>query len=269
MVDNTASTEAQLTVLMVDDEQIVLDSARKLLSKEPLRFVTAQSAAEGLTLLEAGDIQVVLTDLKMPAMNGLEFTERVKERWPAIPVVMVTGYATIRTAIQAMRLGAFDYIAKPFTKAELRGIVKRALHLAAQVEQSAPSSEGTGNTGGQTDTTKPVLRTLGRNSWMMMQTDGTVLMGVEMAFVKGAGAIQDIDLPRVGDVLRQGAVCLQIFSTDLNCHTVWSPLSGEVVEVNQRLLDDPATALQDPYGEGWLLRITPSNFDAEREVLGL
>ena len=56
---------------------------------------------------------------------------------------------------------------------------------------------------------------------------------------------------------------------DLHCHTVWSPLSGEVVKVNQKLLDDPAKALKDPYGEGWLLRIKPSNFDAEREVLGL
>ena len=269
MAEDAASAKGQLTVLVVDDEQIVLDSVHKLLRKEPLELVTAQSAAEGLTLLEDGGIQVVLTDLKMPGMDGLEFTKQIKQRWPAIPVVMVTGYATIRTAIQAMRLGAFDYIAKPFTKAELRGIVKRALHLAAQVEQSAPSSEDGADAGGQTDTPKPILRTLGRNSWMMTQTDGSVLMGVEMAFVKGAGVIQDIDLPQVGDVLRQGAVCLQIFTTDLNCHTVWSPLSGEVVEVNQRLLDDPATALQDPYGEGWLLRITPSNFEAEREVLGL
>jgi CheY-like chemotaxis protein len=269
MAENATSKKGRLTLLVVDDEQIVLDSARKLLRKEPFELVTAGSAAEGLDLLEGGGIQVVLTDLKMPGMDGLEFTRRIKERWPTIPVVMVTGYATIRTAMQAMRLGAFDYIAKPFTKAELRGIVKRALHLVAEVERDTPYGEAAEDASGQTVTASRGLRTLGRNSWMMMQGDGSVVMGVEMAFVKGAGVIQDIDLPRVGDVLSQGAVCLQIFSSDLNCHTVWSPLSGEVVEVNQRLLDDPAKALEDPYGEGWLLRMAPSNFDAEREMLGL
>lgn len=269
MAENAASAEDRLTVLVVDDEQIVLDSAQKLLRTEPFELVTAQSAAEGLALLEGGGIQVVLTDLKMPGMDGLQFTKEIKQRWPTIPVVMVTGYATIRTAIQAMRLGAFDYIAKPFTKAELLGIVKRALHLVAEVERDTPYGGAAEDASGQAGIAKPGLRTLGRNSWMMMQADGSVLIGVEMAFVEGAGVIQDIDLPQVGDVLRQGSVCLQIFSSALHRHTVWSPLSGEVVEVNQRLLDAPAATLKDPYGEGWLLRIMPSNFDAEREILGL
>jgi glycine cleavage system H protein len=186
--------------------------------------------------------------------------------------------------MQAMKLGAFDYIAKPFTKAELRGIVQRALHLVAEVArdrsgaglagdgQGAGSAEagaaGTGP-GDAATAARPGLRTLGRNSWMMVQRDGSVLIGVEASFVKGAGVIRDIDLPSVGDVLTQGAVCLQIFSADLQCHTVWSPLSGEVIEVNQMLIEDAATALQDPYGEGWLLRVQPSNFEDERKVLGL
>jgi CheY-like chemotaxis protein/glycine cleavage system H lipoate-binding protein len=289
----------RLTILIVDDEQIVLDSARKLLRKEPLRLETALSAGEGLERLEQGDVQVVLTDLMMPGMDGLEFTRRIKERWPAVPVVMVTGYATISTAMQAMKLGAFDYIAKPFTKAELRGIVQRALHLVAEVArdrsgaglaaggqgeggsgQVAEDAAGVGGVAGETGVagagpgdaaaaSRPGLRTLGRNSWMMMQRDGSVLIGVEASFVKGAGVIRDIDLPSVGDVLTQGAVCLQIFSADLQCHTVWSPLSGEVIEVNQMLIKDAATALQDPYGEGWLLRVQPSNFEDERKVLGL
>ena len=106
MAENTDSARGRLTVLVVDDEQIVLDSAQKLLRKEPFEVLTARSAAEGLSLLEGGGIQVVLTDLKMPGMDGLELTKQVKQRWPAIPVVMVTGYATIRTALQAMRMVA-------------------------------------------------------------------------------------------------------------------------------------------------------------------
>jgi CheY-like chemotaxis protein/glycine cleavage system H lipoate-binding protein len=269
MSENDDRSGGELCVLVVDDEQIVLDSARKLLRKDPLCVVTAKSAAEGIELLEKGGIHVVLTDMMMPGMDGLEFTRRIKERWPALPVVMITGYATISTAMQAMKLGAFDYVAKPFTKAELRGIVKRALHLVSEVEQDTPAGAAAGNAAGARDEVPAGLRTLGGNSWMMMEEDGNVRVGVERAFVAAAGTIQDIDMPSVGDVISQGAVCLQIISGDLRSHTVWSPLSGEVIEVNERMQSDPTEALQDPYGEGWLLRIRPSNFEAERQVLGL
>ena len=269
MTEKSDRSGQRMTILFVDDEQIVLDSAKKLLRKEPLTIETAMSASDGLARLEKGGVQVVLTDLKMPGMDGLEFTRKIKEKWPAIPVVMVTGYATISTAMQAMKLGAFDYIAKPFTKAELRGIVKRAMHLVAEVEQGSPLGDSATTPTGSSDSTPPGLRTLGRNSWMMMLRDGSVKIGVEMAFVEKAGDIQDLDLPSVGDVLRQGSVCLRIISANLHCHTVWSPFSGDVLEVNQKLLEDPTTALQDPYGEGWLLRIKPSKFEAERKVLGL
>jgi CheY-like chemotaxis protein len=67
MAENAASAKGQLTVLVVDDEQIVLNSAQKLLRKEPFELITALGAAEGLSLLEGGGIQVVLTDLKMPS----------------------------------------------------------------------------------------------------------------------------------------------------------------------------------------------------------
>jgi CheY-like chemotaxis protein len=258
-----------LTVLVVDDEQIVLDSARKLLRRDPLQVVTAKSAAEGLALLEQGGIHVVLTDMMMPGMDGLEFTRRIKERWPALPVVMITGYATISTAMQAMKLGAFDYVAKPFTKAELRGIVKRAFHLVSEVEQDTPTGTAASNAAGARSQAPAGVRTLGGNSWMMMEEDGAVKVGVERAFVEAAGTVQEIDLPTVGDILSQGAVCLQIISSDLRSHTVWSPLSGKVIAVNPRLGADANAALQDPYGDGWLLRIEPSNFEAERQVLGL
>ena len=98
MAEHAASIKEQLTVLVVDDEQIVLDSAQKLLRKEPFELVTALSAAEGLTLLEGGGIQVVLTDLKMPGMDGLEFTKRVKQRWPAIPGIFRSVSTTWRCA---------------------------------------------------------------------------------------------------------------------------------------------------------------------------
>ncbi len=273
MARGNKNSAEQLTILVVDDEQIVLDSARKLLRKDPLKVVTALSADEGLSILDRDGATVVLTDMMMPGMDGLEFTKQVKQKWPTIPVVMVTGYATISTAMQAMKIGAFDYIAKPFTKAELRGIVRRALHLVAEVEHNTPTGtaaeSAVGKPADDRGKSVPNLRTLGGNCWLLVEEDGRILIGVEKAFVDAAGAVTEIDLPAVGDILSQGAVCLQIFTADLVCHTVWSPVSGEVNEVNQLVADDPTTGLQNPYDTGWLLRIKPSNFEAERKVLGL
>ena len=119
-------------VLVVDDEQVVLDSVRKHLRREAYEIRTVLSGTEAVEILDSGWPEVVITDLMMPGMDGLELLERVRDSSPAIPVIMITGYATMRTALQALRQGAFDYIAKPFTRAELQGVVIRATRQISQ-----------------------------------------------------------------------------------------------------------------------------------------
>jgi glycine cleavage system H protein len=114
-----------------------------------------------------------------------------------------------------------------------------------------------------------MFKSVGDNAWMMMGEGGIVLLGVEHSFVSTIGKIQTINLPAQGDEVRQGGVYLQIFSSDLRSHTVLSPLSGTVVAVNEKVLNDPECILQDPYGEGWLIRLKPSRFDTEIKTLGL
>lgn len=259
-----------LKVLVVDDEQIVLDSAHRHLRHDNYELHKALSAMEGMKLIESESIDVVLTDLMMPEMDGLEFLKVIKEKHPRIPVIMITGYATINTALQSMQLGAFDYVAKPFTKAELRGVVERAAHLVGTGEELKDEEEAEMDPVRESSIihTK-AFKGVGGHTWMMREEDGCVLIGVERTFLSMIGKIQTVDLPGKGDELRQGSVCLQIFTTDLRAHVVWSPLSGEVREVNKTWLNDPDKASHDPYAEGWLLRIMPSNFEGEVKVLGL
>jgi len=180
-----------------------------------------------------------------------------------VPVVMVTGYARIRTALQAMQLGAFDYIAKPFSKKELLGVLKRASELAQGNRENSDNSDNPDPLKADT------IKTIGDFSWMILEEDGHVRLGVERSFLYPIGKIQSIYLPAAGDILRQGGAYLQIFSADMRAHSIMSPLSGVITEVNQKVLDDPNSALQDPYGDGWLVRLKPTRFDADREVLGL
>jgi CheY-like chemotaxis protein/glycine cleavage system H lipoate-binding protein len=260
--------ETKLNVLVVDDEQIVLDSAERHLRHDGYILHKALSAQEALDAFEKGAIDIVLTDLMMPEMDGLELLKTIKLEHPNVPVIIITGYATINTALQAMQLGAFDYVAKPFTKAELRGTVQRAAKVAGSQEGMARA--GAGDEDPEEDARLPqTLKGIGGHTWMMREEDGKVLLGVERPFLQMLGRIQTVDVPAKGDELRQGSICLQIFTADLRSHVVWSPVSGTVVEVNEKLLNDPENTLKDPYGEGWILRIKPANFDKDVEVLGL
>lgn len=254
--------DRKLRILVVDDEQIVLDSVKKHLRKDNVTVHTALLAKEGLAAMDEEPMDIILTDLMMPEIDGLEFMKIVKAKYPAVPIIMVTGYATINTALQATQLGAFNYIAKPFTKVELKSVIKRAAELvsgAGETTAIAPEVADTGRT----------FKTVSDNVWIKIEADGVVILGVERAYLQTVGKIQSVYLPEQGDKLRQGGVYLQIISSDLRSHTIMSPLSGTVVEVNYKVLDDPVSTLEDPYIEGWLIRLNPSRFEQEIEALGL
>ncbi len=259
--------ERSLNILVVDDEQVVLDSIKKHLKKDNYNIRTALTAKDGLQLFDSETMDIVLTDLMMPEMDGLEFMKEVKDRQPLTPVIMITGYATINTALQATELGAFDYIAKPFTKSELRAVLQRACDIVSKSEDAVADPKAEVTAGPKAP--PKGLKTLGDFSWMMVQNDGTVLLGVERSFLLTIGQIQNIFLPSAGDKIRQGSVYLQFFSTDLRSHAVLSPLSGTVVEANEKVSETPSSILEDPYGEGWLIRLKPSRLEFELKELGL
>jgi DNA-binding NtrC family response regulator len=120
-------------ILVVDDEVTAGRSIEKVLAKKGFRIDFAESADEGLNKMEAELFELVLLDIMMPQVNGIEFLRIIKERWPNLKVVMVTGYPSIETAVEATRLGALDYISKPFTPNELREKVEQALGDTAEV----------------------------------------------------------------------------------------------------------------------------------------
>ena len=114
-------------ILVVDDEEIVLQSCRRALGDGERVVDTAASGAEALKRIEEGRYDVVLLDIMMPDIDGLQVLQRVKESHPDIEVIMVTGLSQIETAVRSMKLGAFDYLPKPFDPDELALVVDRAI----------------------------------------------------------------------------------------------------------------------------------------------
>lgn len=114
-------------ILIIDDEESMRDSMSQVLRKEGHTVKGAAEGKEGLSLFSRETFQVVFLDLKLPGINGMDVLSRIKETSPDTPVIIITGYASIESAVEAMKRGAFDYMAKPFTPGELRVVTQRAL----------------------------------------------------------------------------------------------------------------------------------------------
>ena len=113
-------------VLVVDDEEGIRIGAERILIRMGLKVLTAARGKDALDIMEKEDVSIVLLDLKMPGLDGMQVLRRIKETNLNILVIVITGYATVETAIEAMKQGAYDFIAKPFEPDQLRIVVNRA-----------------------------------------------------------------------------------------------------------------------------------------------
>lgn len=129
-LEKEAKTE-HMSVLVIDDEVAVNNNVRKILKKKGYRVDQAISKAEALEKIGQRDYRLVLLDLKMPGVKGLELLEAIRTVQPQARVIIITGYASIETAVQTARMGAVDYIPKPFTPDEIRSATENAIRLAA------------------------------------------------------------------------------------------------------------------------------------------
>lgn len=112
-------------ILVIDDEESIRDACEQALSGDDIRVEAAKNGLEGLSLLKGKYFDIIILDLKMPGLSGMDVLKKIKENNPETMVIVITGYATIESAVEAMKYGAYDFIPKPFTPDSLRAIVKR------------------------------------------------------------------------------------------------------------------------------------------------
>jgi DNA-binding response OmpR family regulator len=127
---SAAEAAAVPKVLVVDDEPVVVNSIRKTLVRKAYKVDEAFSGQQALSLIAKGTYDLVLLDMRLPDANGLELISDIRKRKPNLQVVIVTGYASIDTAVEAIKRGASDYMAKPFTPNELYDVTSRSLKRA-------------------------------------------------------------------------------------------------------------------------------------------
>ena len=135
-----------IMILVIDDEKDIRDGSERILSKMGCKVLKADRGKTGLQMLAENPVAIVLLDMKMPGMDGMEVLKHIRQDHPEILVVIITGFATIETAIEAMKEGAYDFIPKPFEPDQLRIVVNRAwenLRLSAEAQHLAEERQRT------------------------------------------------------------------------------------------------------------------------------
>lgn len=121
----------QERILIVEDEATLASSLKRVFQKEGYEVTTAVSAEDGMGLLEEGFYDLVISDIVLPGISGIEFLKRIRERQPEVPVIIITAYGSMETAVEALRAGAYDYVVKPVLHEEIKQIIKNALRQNA------------------------------------------------------------------------------------------------------------------------------------------
>ena len=255
-------------ILCVDDEDVILDSFRKILVLDGYSVDTVNSGPEALNLIKSHHYDFVFTDLKMPEMDGVEVTKAVKNLRPDIDVIIVTGYATVETAVECMKYGAMDYVQKPFTEDELLEFTKKSLikrqdriqkqlkprvHITHFAEEKVKFGEFAIPGG--------VFISEG-HTWAAVAQDGSVKVGIDDFAKKLIGNIDDIEFPNLGMTVSKGQ---PLFTIKQGNKTVKfnSPISGIVAKLNHELKDDLHSLNYSVYEKNWICTIDAEKLDVE------
>lgn len=256
-------------ILCVDDEDIILDSFRKILVLDGYSVDTVNSGPEALNLIKSNHYDFVFTDLKMPEMDGVDVTKAVKSVRPDIDVIIITGYATVETAVECMKYGAMDYVQKPFTEDELlefvkNSLIKREERIKKQLKPRvhiAHLEETEKLNFGEFVIPGGVFISEG-HCWAGVAQDGTVKIGLDDFAKKLIGKIDDIEFPNLGMTIAKGQ---PLFSVKQNKRSIkfLSPVSGVVSKTNSDLAENPELLNLSIYENNWIAAIDADKLDSE------
>jgi DNA-binding NtrC family response regulator len=171
------SEVSNVRILVVDDEMIVCESCKRILEEE-YEVETALSGKEAFEKMKANPFDIVITDLKMPGIDGMEVLRTFRKEYPDSIIIMITGFSTVETAVEAIKLGAFDYIPKPFTPDEVSIVVKKAIEKKnlmlenVYLRQELQEKYGFHNIVGKSKKMQEIYRVIAK----VAMTDSTVLI---------------------------------------------------------------------------------------------
>jgi CheY-like chemotaxis protein len=256
-------------ILCVDDEAVILDSFRKILVLDGYSVDTVENGKEALGLIQTHSYDFVFTDLKMPEPDGVEVTKAVKHIRPDIDVIIITGYATVETAVECMKYGAMDYVEKPFTEDELldftkKSLIKREDKISKTLKPKVQITQFK-ETGGAKS---PEFQIPGGvfisdgHCWANVSEDGSAKVGLDDFAKKVIGKIDSVELPNLGMTVKKGQSLFTIEQGTRNI-SFKSPVSGKVKEINKFINEEIDSLNVTSYDQNWICEIDADELDSE------
>lgn len=256
-------------ILCVDDEEVILGSFRKILVLDGYSVDTVETGQEALGLIQTHHYDFVFTDLKMPMMDGVEVCKSVKHLRPDIDVIIITGYASIETAVETMKYGALDYVQKPFTEDELIDFVKKSLiKRQDKIQKQLKPKVHITHMPASDDFTKGEFSIPGgvfiakNHTWLSMNQEGIAKVGIDDFAQKLIGKIDSLELPNLGMNVKVGQPLFTIKQGNRSV-TFTSPVSGKVSQINTLLKDNLEALDITPYERNWVCALDAENLDSE------
>ena len=247
-------------ILFVEDEKIIVGIAEKILHEAGFSVDAAADAETAFDKWRQNVYRVLIADLMLPNVSGIELMKRVKMQNPDIPVIIISGYATVEIVIEAFTAGAFDFLAKPFDENELLGVVRRGVTYLDMLKGRPEKSPGFMQEK-KHDAEKVYF--LGKHSWTKADEKGLYVVGLGETFSGVLQEIREVVFPEIGSEILQGRSCVRLVSEQLFEHVVLSPLSGKVVAVDHKLQNESKQKNINLLRRRWLLKLLPTNLTPE------
>ena len=262
-------------IICVDDEEVILGSFRKILVLDGYSVDTVETGQEALGLIQKHHYDFLFTDLKMPLMDGVEVCKSVKHLRPDIDVVIITGYASVETAVETMKYGALDYVQKPFTEDELIAFVKKSLiKRQDKIQKQLKPKVHITHLPASDDFTKGEFSIPGgvfinrNHTWVSMNQAGIAKIGIDDFAKKLIGKVTVIELPNLGMNIKSGQPLFTIKQGNRSV-TFNSPVSGKVSQINTLLKENTEALDITPYERNWVCALDAEYLDNEIKEMNI
>jgi CheY-like chemotaxis protein len=268
-------TNPKAKILCVDDEEVILGSFRKILVLDGYSVDTVETGQEALGMIQKHHYDFVFTDLKMPLMDGVEVTKSVKHMRPDIDVIIITGYASVETAVETMKYGAMDYVQKPFTEDELLDFVKKTLiKRQDKIQKQLKPKVHITHLPAAHDFIKGEFSIPGgvfiakNHTWFSINQDGITKIGIDDFANKLIGKVDAIELPNLGMNVKAGQPLFTVKQGNRSV-TFNSSVTGKVSQINTLLKENLGVLEITPYEKNWICALDTDKIDDEIKMMSI
>jgi CheY-like chemotaxis protein len=239
-------------ILVLDDDPIVTLSCKRILGAEGFSISTVEKGKDALNRLSKEDFDLLISDVRLPDINGMEVLKEARVIKPKTDVVIITGYPTLEDAKESTRLGASEYIEKPFTPDFMLNIANKVFDTRGWILRQAFIDEFRDSVVSLRDQENPVIF-YKEGTWARPAKDGLWEIGCDLRYWLLTGNLMYVEFINDLEKVEAGKPFATIFTSSGQSNELLAPMNGDLKEVNTKANDVMCALLKEHLSEGWLL----------------